>query len=58
MQFGNTALLVASYKDHWKIVSTLLNAGVHINVKNMVSSVLSTLDYAGNCNSMFKSNVQ
>lgn len=39
VQFGNTALLVASYKDHWNIVRTLLDAGVHINVKNMVSSV-------------------
>ena len=39
MQFGNTALLVASYMDHWNIVRTLLDAGAHINVKNMVSSV-------------------
>ena len=39
VQFGNTALLISSYMDHWKIVKELLNAGVHINMKNMVSSV-------------------
>ena len=43
MQFGNTALLIASYMDHWNIVRTLLNAGARINVKNMVSSMYKLL---------------